>query len=282
MLYRVALLGFAEADRRSLASFLREASHREPGYSLAQSLAEADLILADGDSPQTVADIDSECRSATTLFLAENRPIQSKSHVPRPTDPARLLRGLDELVARLKPEARSVVAAEGPGAHADVKAAARRAARQARLAATAAAAAAMSCHIPPDVLVLDADDSARDRLCALLEHFGFCAYPARNVSQAMWLLETRPFRATFFDIDLDDSADGEGIEVCQRVKDGSRLTIWPSSALFIMSAHDHPVDRVRAALAGSDAFLLKPLGRGDIARSLEACGVLMPSDDRRP
>jgi CheY-like chemotaxis protein len=279
MLYRVALQGFAEADRRSLASFLREAGQREPGYSLAQSFAEAELILADGDSPQIVADVVAECRTASTLFLAERRPAVAKSHLARPTDPERLLRGLDELVARLESGGRSPVAAEGPGAHADAKAAARRAARRARLAATTAAAA--SGQIPPDVLVLDPDDSARDRLCALLEHFGFCAYPARNVSQALWLLETRPFRATFLDVDLDDSADGAGIEVCQRVKNGSRLTIGPASALFIVSAKDQPVDRVRAALAGCDAFLIKPLARGDIARALESCGVPMPSDDRR-
>jgi hypothetical protein len=37
---------------------------------------------------------------------------------------------------------------------------------------------------------------------------------------------------------------------------------------------------VRAALAGIDAPLIKPVTRGDVARALEDCDVLLPSDAR--
>lgn len=278
MLYRVALRGFAESDRRSLASFLRETDHRDPGYQLVCLSADADVILADGDSAQVVVDVVEEFRVSTTLFLSELRPIEAAWHVSRPTNPAQLLRGLDELVALLDlpPEA---AASQGDDAHAQPKAAARRAARQARL--KAAAAAANPSRIPPDVLVLDGDGRARDRLCAVLEYFGFCAYPARSISQAMWLLETRQFAAAFLDIVLDGSDGGAGIELCQCFKSRPRLLPGRAPVLFVVSDNSQAVDHVLAALAGSAAFLVKPLSHGDVAQALEGCGIPMPADARR-
>ena len=275
MLFRVALHGFAESDLRALASFLREAGGREPGYRLVHGFADADVILADGNSAQVIANVVSGARIATTLFLSRHRPTEAAWHVARPTNPVQLLLGLDELVASLDPDALAIASPGVNDPHARAKAAARRA----RLAASADAADSSS--IPPDVLVLDGNDRARDHLCALLEHFGFCAYPARNSPQALWLLETRPFRVAFLDIALDGSDQGVGIELCQRVKNRPPSLPGPSSALFIVSGNAQPADRVLAALAGSDAFLLKPLGRGEVARALEACGVAMPSDERR-
>jgi CheY-like chemotaxis protein len=278
MLYRVALQGFAEPDRSSLASFLRETSDRQPAYHLVHLSSDADLILADGDSAQVIANVVEESRISTTLFLSEQRPLEAACHVARPTNPAQLLRALDELAARLEHTPESP-AAPIDDARARAKAAARRAARRARLAASAAVPD--SSEVPPDILVFDVDGNARDHLCRLLEYFGFCAYPASNVSQAIWLMETRRFGAAFVDIALDGSDGGTGIELCRRLKSAARQ--WPGepSALFIVAGNPQPVDHVLAALAGSDAFLIKPLGRGDVARALEVRGIPMPADERR-
>jgi hypothetical protein len=43
----------------------------------------------------------------------------------------------------------------------------------------------------------------------------------------------------------------------------------------------HPADRVRAALAGISSPLIKPVTRGEVARALEACDVVLPADARR-
>lgn len=273
MLYRVALQGFADDERRSLASLLRESDHREPGYLLVHQFADADVIMADGDSPQVVADVIDEARLATTLFIGGQQAPAAALHVARPTHPAQVLRGLDQLVARLDSDLASRPAELGSEAHARARAAARRAARRARLAAVAAPAPSLA---PPDVLVLDANDVEREMLCALLEQFGFCAYPARNPTQALWLIETRPFRAAFLDIALDE---GVGIELCQRITAGSHA--MRAAALYIVSSHVNPTERVRAALAGSHAFLVKPLRRGDVAQAIEASGLALPADARR-
>jgi CheY-like chemotaxis protein len=278
MLYRVALQGFEESERRSLASLLRETEHRHPGYQLVHLSAEADVILADGDLAQVVSDVINEARIATTLFIGEHRAAEAAWHVPRPTYPTQVLRGLDAVVARLDQELGGRVVRAHQDGHALAKAAARQAARRARLACALPANAA---SIRVDVLVLDQEDSARDRLCGLLEHFGFCAYPARNVAQATWFVEDRAFRAAFLDIAIDGRDGGAGIELCRLVKAGPRVRPDAGSALFLVRNSVQPADRVLAALAGSDAVLLKPLRRGDVAGALEAFGVAMPLDARR-
>jgi CheY-like chemotaxis protein len=52
-------------------------------------------------------------------------------------------------------------------------------------------------------------------------------------------------------------------------------------ALIVVTGSPRPVERVRAELAGCDAFLLKPVSRGAVAQALEACGVALPIDSRR-
>jgi hypothetical protein len=49
----------------------------------------------------------------------------------------------------------------------------------------------------------------------------------------------------------------------------------------LVSTQLRPVERVRAKLAGCDGMLVKPVTRGDVARTLEACGLSLPADARR-
>jgi len=51
--------------------------------------------------------------------------------------------------------------------------------------------------------------------------------------------------------------------------------------VLMVKAHLDPTDRVRAALAGLGEPLIKPLGRGAVARALEGAGVVLPADARR-
>lgn len=279
MVNRVALWGFTDAERRDLEAFLRTLGRREPGYQWVHKFADSDLILADGDSQAVVDQVLAEGRIDTALFLSRHRPVAAVWHVPKPTDSARLLLGLDELAAQLEPP-NSTLTAHGAGdARMSAKAAARRAARRARMAAAASTPGAADA--PPDVLVLDADGAARDHLCRLLEQFGFCAYPARDCAQAMWLLDRRQFSAAFVDVPLDGHDGGAGTEICQRVT--SRDALAPGTALaalFIVTRRATPADRVRAVMAGCHAVLLKPLSRGDVAGALDSCGIRMPIDAR--
>lgn len=156
------------------------------------------------------------------------------------------------------------------------KAMARQAARRARMAALMSDATTPP---PVDVLVLDGDDATRAELVRLLGRFGFHVHEALDLGQAEQLAEVGPFAAAFLDIRLDDSEGGAGVALCERLHRPVRG--GAATAIVLMSPRLRPADRVRAALARSDALLAKPLSRGDVARTLESCGVALPADERR-
>ena len=161
----------------------------------------------------------------------------------------------------------------------DKRAAARSASRRARLAGGRAGTA----PVEPlrDVLVLDADATARALLCELLEHFGFTVHAVASVAQARLAVVGQAYAAIFVDVALDDSDGGAGLDLLQRVH---RLPTPPghaAPALLLVAPPLHPADRVIASLAGVGAPLEKPVTRGAVARALESRGVPLPADSRR-
>jgi CheY-like chemotaxis protein len=134
---------------------------------------------------------------------------------------------------------------------------------------------------PPDVLVLDGDDQTREQLCALLEKFGFRAHPVQSAVQAAQMLIAKHFVAAFFELAFDGPEQAASIELCRQVTAKGAHSTGRVSALIVMASLAKPVERVRATLAGSDAFLTKPLTRGSVAQALEGCGVPLPADSRR-
>jgi CheY-like chemotaxis protein len=156
---------------------------------------------------------------------------------------------------------------------ADAKTARRAAVRRAVITQTAVQAAT-------DLLVFDEDDDARAALCELLTGFGFDAVPVRSHAEAARLLRLGPFAAVFLQVTLDGSGTDDAAQLCRLVKLQANAGA-PAAALVVIADAARPVDRVRATMAGADDFLVKPLSRGAIARTLEVCGVALPSDSRR-
>ncbi len=170
-----------------------------------------------------------------------------------------------------------------PGAPADkssaTKAARRAAVRRRRLSCNPSPVS--TTPLPADVLVLVGDDPACEQLCGLLEVFGFRAHPVQTPAQALRMLDAKHFVAAFLDILFDGPDQQVNADLCQRVKTEVPHTVGRLSALIVVSGSKRPVERVRATLAGSDAFLSKPVTRGSVAQALEACGVVLPTDSRR-
>ncbi len=157
----------------------------------------------------------------------------------------------------------------------EAKAAARRASRRARLAQTASPAA----DAPRDVLLLDpaAEPVA---LGLLLEAFGFVVHRAHNITEAVAVLERTPLAAAFLDIASDDASGIDGLDLCQQIKQRVLPLSGAVPAVMLMTGRDSAAGRVRAKLAGCDAFLIRPVRRGDAARALESCNVALPADAR--
>lgn len=158
------------------------------------------------------------------------------------------------------------------------RAAARAAARRARLANAERGEAA---DPTPDVLVLDDSEIAQAHLCRLLTDFGFRAHAVPSGQEALDLLARQAFSVVFFDVQLDEHDDNDGIDLCHRVKHQMPERNGSVPAVVIVSGQARAADRVRAGLAGCDIYLTKPLSRGSVARALESCGIALPSDARR-
>jgi CheY-like chemotaxis protein len=131
------------------------------------------------------------------------------------------------------------------------------------------------------VLVLDADEVARDQLCGLLRGFGFDIHPVADPVSAAALLQSRSFAAIFADVALDAADGGGGIDLCQQIREANRRRDDGATLMVLVSAQLRPIDRVRAELAGCDDAILKPVTRGNVARVLDARDIALPADDRR-
>lgn len=130
----------------------------------------------------------------------------------------------------------------------------------------------------PEVLVLAADADACGELCALLQGFGFgvqvmAGAPAMPVP---W-----PFAAVFVSAALRDNDGGDAIDLCNRVRESSRLPGETTPVLLLLAPQLSATDRVRAGLAGVHEVLLGAPTRGSVAKALDARGVALPSDARR-
>ena len=297
MRYRVALQGFTSFERHALLFCFHEAEEREPGYEFVETLVDADLIVADGDSEDVADSIRRHGLMGITAFVGLIPPPGAAAHVPRPIDPARILESLGDLAARkmVAPATTAnpaIDAGRAPGnrraaepgavaardAESAAKSKARKAARRARL--VSAAGAMDSAAAPPNVLVLDDDDPSREQLCSLLEAFGFCTYPVKSVAQANWMAQTQAFAAAFIYINFDSVDADDAVDLCHRIRQAPPPAEGQPCALIVLCSNAHPADRVRAALVGAGAVLAKPVARGPVARALETCGITLPADAR--
>ena len=321
MRHRIALCGFSEFEYRAMHFSFQHPDANEPGYEVVDALVDADFAVVDADSKPAVKGVVLSGRVSQAVFVGSIAPPGAAAVVPRPIDLSRITRALGELSARHAPppaddaplsdgfdapdeiivvdpfvlpvlmDAVPLPAAPEPVASAPPTLSPEMAERQAKKAAARAAArrARLShVHTDPgqleqmrDVLVLDADAASSAQLSGLLELFGFRVHVARNIAQAADVLSRRPLVAAFLDIAFDDTDQGDGLILLQTIQDLPRLVGHAVPAVLTVTTELQPADRVRAALAGINSPLIKPVTRGDLARALEACDVVLPADARR-
>lgn len=103
MPHRVAFLGFTESERHALSSYLRLAQHRSPSYTHVSTLTDADLLVADADHAPSVQLVVVTERTEETVFIGAQAPAGSAAWMRRPIDALQVMRELDGIVARRRP-----------------------------------------------------------------------------------------------------------------------------------------------------------------------------------
>ncbi|HTP72275.1 MAG TPA: hypothetical protein VML58_08660 [Burkholderiaceae bacterium] len=130
----------------------------------------------------------------------------------------------------------------------------------------------------PTILLLRATSADADPLSEQLKAFGFDVRLRTDLPDlpAPW-----PFVAVFVDLALRPADGGDAIDLCNEVRERSRLPGVLKPVLVLVADQLSPTNRVRAGLAGCNEILLGAISRGSVAKVLDTRGIKLPSDQRK-
>ena len=293
--YRVVLKGLSAFERNALDAHFRLGVDRTPAYEQVHGLDDADFAVADADQTAVVDELCRRGLLGTTVFVGLQAPAGAVAWTMRPIDPLHVLRELDALAAlhHRPPTASPSWPAPRPR-HGDGPL------RRASDSQFGSFDDEWSASVPPPepdaaapvrangrhngrpgVLLVDGGDTGADALGRQLRTLGLEPLRCRPGAPALAQVARDGVGVVFIDADVDDGNGLDGFALCREVKrrHGSNGH-GPGPAVVLLSAQAAPVDRVRATLAGADAFVAKRSVVGadaagtELRRLLERHGAL--------
>ena len=259
--WRVALSGFSDFERQALWSFFRLAGKRFGGgvaarYRAGRDVERADFIIADADHAASVRTIVESGRARDTVFIGSHRPDGAGAWLARPIVPTRLVRELDALAAL-----REMLAADDA------------------LPAARAAAAPIDIELAPgtalrprQALLAESAPGALAAVQARLRGLGYRIETAASGEAALAAVEARQPGVVFIDAAIGAEGGFDGFDVCQRLR---RQPPQSAPVIVIVGGRGGEGDRVRASLAGSDAYLPLPLQHDSLEAALQSLGPVL-------
>jgi two-component system KDP operon response regulator KdpE len=113
----------------------------------------------------------------------------------------------------------------------------------------------------PRVLVCDDEPQMIHALTLVLSGGGFEVVPSATVAEALDRAALRPPEAAIIDLLLPD---GDGIELCRRLREWSRMPI------LVLSGVNDEEQKVRALETGADDYVTKPFSTAELIARLGA------------
>jgi two-component system, cell cycle response regulator len=271
--HTVAFEGFSEFERAALATFFRLAAKRSPAYEQAQHVDACDFLIADADNAAALEAVQASGRLRETVFIGTHAPAGAMAWLMRPIDPMHIVRELDSLVEQRS--AGSAIFCE-PLALPSVDLFLQDIDLPFYQAATASAPtrpATMERRRNRggggrDVLVVDDSAIARKFLQLRLQRLRYRAHLAPTGERAMEMLAQQAFSLVFLDITLGPPGSLDGLQLCQHIKQRPSHPGGLAPKVAMVTGLAGPMDRVRGALAGCDAYLGKPLAESEFIASL--------------
>jgi CheY-like chemotaxis protein len=126
-------------------------------------------------------------------------------------------------------------------------------------------------------LVVDDSELAQRFLLTRLERFGLLVDCTGRSDAALSMLARSSHDFVFVDLELGDASPLDGLALCQQIRREQTSRV-PPSVIVVVTAHTGELDRVRATLAGCDAFLGKPLDERELERLLAQHGLVRKPD----
>jgi two-component system cell cycle response regulator len=265
---RVALLGFGDFERSALVSYLRLSGTHVPAYQEADSLANADFVIADADHAGTLDVVLGADRVADAVFIGSLAPDGALAWMMRPIDPLQVFRELDATVALRRSQG---MAAAPPEAS---KRVVRDTTPEASASKSGTTRRAGDVSAPTEALLVDDSEIALRYLERQLQALGLRTETAMHSQRALELLGQRAFAVVFLDLELGPHSELDGLALCQQIKRQHEPAGAPAAPKVVMvTAHTSATDRVRGSFAGCDAFLGKPIDDDALRRCLRGLGL---------
>jgi two-component system cell cycle response regulator len=256
--YTVALQGFSEFERGALASFFRLAAQRSPTYVQVDQLDRCDFVIADTDHRASLQAEMAEGREKDTVFVGAKAPPGAMAWLQRPIDPMHIVRELDSLVEqRQTAPAALAFDFESPD-------------QGPQTGLSTFGTFEIHEDMSPDVLVAEDSAIARRFLQVRLQRLGYRVHLANDGDEAMQLIARQQFLLVFLDVVLGPPGSLDGLKICQYLKHDPRFAGGRGPKVVIVTGLAGATDRVRATLAGCDAYLTKPLLEPDFIQTLQA------------
>ena len=123
------------------------------------------------------------------------------------------------------------------------------------------------------MLICDDEPQVLRALKIVLGDAGFEVVPAATAGEALDRAAVRPPEAAIIDLVLPD---GDGVEVC------SRLREWSQMPILVLSAIGDEQEKVRALEAGADDYVTKPFASRELVARLEAALRRVSSQPEEP
>jgi twitching motility two-component system response regulator PilG len=208
---------------------------------MAEGAEEADALIVDLDDDQTraaAAAPDGHEDKPTVFVTANDSKLPAgKLVLKRPIIASRLLALIDQVCAAgHQPRAPVQMAPNGAGSSNQAEEGAVSGGRQA-------------------VLVVDDSPTVQKHLDAVLRDLGVEVVCASSGEAALDCLMHRTFDLILLDVVLPGA---DGYQVCKAIKNHLEKKHMP---VVMLTSKSSPFDRIRGALAGCDAYLVKPVGR---------------------
>lgn len=268
-LFRVELYGFTERERMVFSSMFKLSEMRSRTYQEwdGSTSNQPDCLLIDGNAENVRMRIDREIALATPYPIIQiggeiPKELNAAAHLPRPVRWAELLVTLDNVFrSRLRIESDHIAADNTP-----LPPEASEIQNELELQQVEQwfdRSNTLVFKTDPAVLVVDPDEKMGPYISAKLSGMRYRVDYVSSGDKAFDLLEMNRYNAVFVEINLPDI---NGYEICKYLKkrEDRRRT-----ASIILASKTTPIERVRANLAGCDAFLAKPIDPDKLIKILE-------------
>lgn len=267
--YTVALVGFPPAEVATLSSFFRLAARRPPAYQVQDEPRTADLLLVNADHPRAIAAVQRAALPAKVLLIGQSDGGSGWPLEQRPVRLVPLLGALDRVMVPTAPP--PVSPPPAPERRRDFASTDLMPPREFASTDVMPPQALQSRFHPqsrvmPEVprgeALLVAQSLVEGRiLLKRFRQYGLAMDWCRDPQQAQTMMASHPYRLVVIDRVLGEP---DGLSLCRLAK--QRRPDTPVVVMFATTTGS--MERMKAGLAGADAYLSRSVSEGELHRLL--------------